>query len=457
MKKKLILFLAVFIAMFATRVYAEDIVGSLDKPDVAEEGVDYEISSNDMFEGEPLADGTKTIYYAWKITIENDYTKFWFNVPTLKNAEDDTILFAFITNVETSWDNLVPIDGRFFELQSFNQFDSVDSFLKPGDYYLMIGFVVSEENYYEYTSSITFYTNDEIRTELEPNNFEEEANELRLDTMFGAYIGDFDFEDYYNVSLSAYKKARVYVSEFDALEEANITFDICNTTNNKCINQISTGEFVYDITRDQYYYEFIPDSTAVYSVGLSGIADKIYYEIAVYQAGTINDSPIEMILYIEENSSESYPPVFRIYNPFNGEHLYTTDSHEVKILFKDYGWGIEGVGWYSSTEGIPVYRLYNPIINNHLYTSDLNEINIITRDYGWIMDNDGKPVMYSTGDEEDVPVYRLYNPYNNMHHLTTDENEYNVLPDYGWQQEGASMYSISDGYAFPTDYYHVEF
>ena len=145
-------------------------------------------------------------------------------------------------------------------------------------------------------------------------------------------------------------------------------------------------------------------------------------------------------------------PVYRLYNPVSLEHLYTTDAHEVEVLYKQYGWGKEGIGWYSPTNGTPVYRLYNPILRNHLYTSDQNEINIITRDYGWIMDNDGKPLMYSSGD---IPIYRLYNPLiNGMHHLTTDKNEYNVIPAWGWQQEGISMKAVKIGVPEITHYYN---
>jgi hypothetical protein len=147
-----------------------------------------------------------------------------------------------------------------------------------------------------------------------------------------------------------------------------------------------------------------------------------------------------------------------MYNPVNGEHLYTTDTHEVEVIYKTQGWGFEGIGWYTTSSGIPVYRLYNPKLGNHLYTSDTYEISVITRTQGWLMDFGGEPVMYSTGDKEDIPVYRLYKqPLNGMHHLTTDENEYKVLPRQGWVQEGISMYVASNGYPMATDYYNVNF
>ena len=161
---------------------------------------------------------------------------------------------------------------------------------------------------------------------------------------------------------------------------------------------------------------------------------------------TVNGKMDEIVVEVR-----SAIPVYRLYNPVSLEHLYTTDAHEVEVLYTQYGWGKEGIGWYSSSTGTPVYRLYNPILRNHLYTSDQNEINIITRDYGWIMDNDGKPLMYSDGD---IPIFRLYNSeINGMHHLTTDENEYNVIPAWGWQQEGISMKAVKIGVPETTHYY----
>ena len=148
-------------------------------------------------------------------------------------------------------------------------------------------------------------------------------------------------------------------------------------------------------------------------------------------------------------------PVYRMYNPRNGEHLYTTDAHEVDVIYRTQGWGKEGIGWYSSKSGIPVYRLYSPKFDNHLYTSDKNEMKIITSKYGWVFDNvrngEPQPVMYSDGETK---IYRLYNPgQNDQHHLTTDENEYNIIPKWGWRQEGVAMQAAKIGKPEITHYY----
>lgn len=144
--------------------------------------------------------------------------------------------------------------------------------------------------------------------------------------------------------------------------------------------------------------------------------------------------------------------VYRLYNGTNGEHLYTTDAHEVNVLVKTYGWQYEGIGWTSPEQGDPVYRLYNPSLRNHLYTTDTNEVRVLTSAHGWQKDNNGNPLFYSGSS---IQIYRVYNrELSGMHHLTTDSNEYKTLPRYGWQQEGVKLYCDKPGNpnaAMPAD------
>jgi hypothetical protein len=144
-------------------------------------------------------------------------------------------------------------------------------------------------------------------------------------------------------------------------------------------------------------------------------------------------------------------PIYRLYCKVTGEHLYTTDVNERNTLYATSLWGYEGVAWYADTTGTPVYRLYNSGLKNHLYTTNPEEINALLQIKEWSIDNDGKPVFYSNGF---VPIYRVYNrDLNGMHHLTTDLNEYNTLPQYGWTQEGVSIYARAIGAQIQTQYY----
>ncbi|GBG96419.1 hypothetical protein [Lactococcus termiticola] len=132
--------------------------------------------------------------------------------------------------------------------------------------------------------------------------------------------------------------------------------------------------------------------------------------------------------------------IYRLYNPITGEHLFTPDANENHVLSTTAGWKAEGLVWEAPTSGQAVYRLYNPALHNHLYTTDKNEVKVLTSGSGWQKDNNGKPLFYSGGG---MPVYRVYNAkLNGQHLLTIDKNEYNILPQYGWQQEGAKLYAL---------------
>ena len=154
----------------------------------------------------------------------------------------------------------------------------------------------------------------------------------------------------------------------------------------------------------------------------------------------------------QSNEEEKITPVYRLYNPVNGEHIFTANTEEVETLYQFQGWGKEGIGWYSTSSGKPIYRLYSPKFNNHLYTSSRYEINNITENEGWVFDYERRPVMYSKGD---VEIYRLYNPsLNDQHHLTTSAHEYDIAHRlWGWRQEGIAMNASKIGEPENTHYY----
>ena len=158
-----------------------------------------------------------------------------------------------------------------------------------------------------------------------------------------------------------------------------------------------------------------------------------------------------LTLYAKWINNVTKTPVYRMYNPVNGEHLFTANPQEVEVLYKYQGWGKEGIGWYYTERGTPVYRLYSPKFNNHLYTSNWAEITLITTQQGWVFDFDRRPVMYSNGP---VSIYRLYNPsLSDQHHLTTSNHEYNLATQWGWKKEGVAMYAEEIGEPENTNYY----
>ena len=130
--------------------------------------------------------------------------------------------------------------------------------------------------------------------------------------------------------------------------------------------------------------------------------------------------------------------LYRLYNPWTGEHLFTTDAHEVQTL-TPLGWRYEGIiGQASMQEGTAVYRLYNPTTGEHHYTTNLDEVARCVAN-GWVKEG---IAFYSQGDQA---VYSMYNPYAKSfyHHYTSDENEIAQMVKDGWKKEEVKWYCTS--------------
>jgi hypothetical protein len=132
--------------------------------------------------------------------------------------------------------------------------------------------------------------------------------------------------------------------------------------------------------------------------------------------------------------------IYRLYNQFSSEHLYTQDKNEYDVLVS-YGWTGEGEAWVApKTSDVAVYRLYNPFSGDHLYTSDKNEYTELQK-IGW----KGEDVAFYSASKEDGgdAIYRLFNPNETIgtHHLTSDKNEYTELQKIGWKGEDIAFYA----------------
>jgi hypothetical protein len=137
-------------------------------------------------------------------------------------------------------------------------------------------------------------------------------------------------------------------------------------------------------------------------------------------------------------------PMYRLYNPWSGEHFYTSSASERDAIVAS-GWKYEGVGWTAPAESSkPVYRLYSG--TDHHYTMDAGE-----RDYlvsaGWKYEGIG----WYSDEAEGTPLYRQYNPYvdpnaatNNSgsHNYTTSRTENDALVRAGWKAEGIAWYGL---------------
>lgn len=164
--------------------------------------------------------------------------------------------------------------------------------------------------------------------------------------------------------------------------------------------------------------------------------------------GSINSSEFAVVRDDLADPAEkltNFQPVegamYRLYNKYTGEHLYTKNKNEIVTLVNAYRWTLEGIGWYAPSSGTPVYRLYNPGTGEHFYTMDAHEKSTLISQYHW---NDEGLCWYSAPSSGGVAVYRQFNSKGSpvsCHNYTKDQNEIRVLTgSYGWRDEGVAWY-----------------
>ncbi|EOS60613.1 hypothetical protein C815_01285 [Firmicutes bacterium M10-2] len=143
----------------------------------------------------------------------------------------------------------------------------------------------------------------------------------------------------------------------------------------------------------------------------------------------------------KEKSRASLPSgteeMYRMYNPYSGEHLYTKNGKERDELVK-IGWRYESIGWSAPEKGGEVHRMYNPYSGDHLYTTKAAERDGLVK-LGWKYEGIG---FYTEEKEKTTAVWRLFNPYTTIgtHHFTTNKAEYEELQKFGWIGEGIGWY-----------------
>lgn len=134
-----------------------------------------------------------------------------------------------------------------------------------------------------------------------------------------------------------------------------------------------------------------------------------------------------------------YTPMYRLYNPNSGEHLYTGSTVETENLAA-VGWQYEGVAWNAPvSSGEPVYRLCNPNNGDHHYTMSWEEVEML-KEAGWQYEG----VCWNSASADNFPLHRLYNPNAEcgIHHYTGSTEERDNLVAAGWIYEGLGWYGI---------------
>ena len=134
----------------------------------------------------------------------------------------------------------------------------------------------------------------------------------------------------------------------------------------------------------------------------------------------------------------TYANVYRLFNQWTTEHLYTRDLHEAQGLMR-LGWSWEGVSWVTPSAGTSVYRLYNKWSGDHLYTTKRSEYDGLVK-RGWT----GEDVQfYGEAPKNGVSIYRLFNKYvtTGTHLLTSSTSEAKACVGNGWRDEGTAWYA----------------
>lgn len=181
-------------------------------------------------------------------------------------------------------------------------------------------------------------------------------------------------------------------------------------------------------------------SSTTYLSGYSGNldVDKFYGTREDWEAMAASD-----------HQDEQMKTVYRVYNSWTGEHLFTESEDEYQMLVQA-GWNGEGKAWDAPAIGtVPVYRLYNPWLTagTHLYTTSWDEYEELYA-MGWYQEG---IAFYSVPEDTQgsMPILRLYNPYNGDHHFTANLEERDQLVSLGWRSEGTAFRGIGT-YAIET-------
>ena len=139
------------------------------------------------------------------------------------------------------------------------------------------------------------------------------------------------------------------------------------------------------------------------------------------------------------NNHYGVDPMYRLYNPNTGEHIYTSDLGE-KDYLSAIGWNYEGIGWNAPVNSdTPVYRLFNPFTSEHYYTTNEGEMFYLSI-IGWNYEGIG---WYSA--DNGMPIYRVFNPYEDgpaAHYFTANAGERDILVGLGYIDEGIGWYGL---------------
>lgn len=187
--------------------------------------------------------------------------------------------------------------------------------------------------------------------------------------------------------------------------------------------------------------EGLPDGLSFNGIAISGTPTKAGdFTVTVTATNTAGTTTKELTLTVVDPAKPVQ--VYRLYNRYDGDHMFTTSKSEYDLLVS-LGWNGEGKAWSApGTSDTKVYRLYNPYSGDHLFTTSEEEYNNLG-EIGW---NQEGVAFYSADKDSGVAIYRLFNPYlvRGTHLFTTNKAEYDYLSSLGWSPENVAFYGLKD-------------
>ena len=259
--------------------------------------------------------------------------------------------------------------------------------------------------------------------ESETNDGTNKADELALDEVKYGRISNLYDQDWFAFTMPGF---------------GTVEFTLDGT---HAVDGVWILSVVDDNPEDGAVFEKSYDSSSTHKTGAIELAPGTHYvRVAGFQW---NENVIGCDYSISVKFTPTAEiPMYRLYNQWTGEHLFTASATERDDLDK-IGWDYEGVAWTAPGVGDPVYRLYNPYTGDHHYTMKADEYEALG-DAGWSQEG---VAWYSAekGSEGAQPLYRLFNPFAQTatHHYTASVEEYNDLAKIGWEQEGEAWYGVT--------------
>lgn len=187
--------------------------------------------------------------------------------------------------------------------------------------------------------------------------------------------------------------------------------------------------------------EGLPDGLSFNGIAISGTPTKAGdFTVTVTAKNAAGTTTKELTLTVVDPAKPVQ--VYRLYNKYDGDHMFTTSKSEYDLLVS-LGWNGEGKAWSApGTSDTKVYRLYNPYSGDHFFTTSEEEYNNLG-EIGW---NQEGIAFYSADKDSGVAIYRLFNPYlvRGTHLFTTDKAEYDYLSSLGWSPENVAFYGLKD-------------